>query len=96
MQAKFSLLLALVTAATAIPTRLDLDSDAFNVTRRAPSSSKKVIVQMFGWNWDSIASECRNFLGPEGYGFVQGSPLNIAPAFVLWLTGFFIFSEPTI
>ena len=72
MQAKFAVLLALVTAATAIPTRLASDADAFNVTRREPSGSKKVIVQMFGWNWDSIAAECTNFLGPEGYGFVQG------------------------
>ena len=27
---------------------------------------------MFEWTWDSIASECTNFLGPAGYGFVQG------------------------
>ncbi|TEB26677.1 glycoside hydrolase [Coprinellus micaceus] len=74
MQVKFAALLALVTAATAIPTRLASDSNAFNVTRREPSTSKKVIVQMFGWNWDSIAAECTNFLGPEGYGFVQVSP----------------------
>lgn len=46
----------------------------FNVTRRAPGTAKRVIVQMFGWNWDSIAAECSNFLGPEGYGFVQVSP----------------------
>ena len=39
---------------------------------RAPSTSKDVIVQMFEWDWDSIASECTNFLGPAGYGFVQG------------------------
>ena len=31
-----------------------------------------VIVQMFEWTWDSIASECTKFLGPAGYGFVQG------------------------
>ncbi|KAG9080252.1 hypothetical protein FRC06_006894, partial [Ceratobasidium sp. 370] len=39
--------------------------------KRAPSTSKKVIVQMFQWTWDSIAAECTNFLGPAGYGFVQ-------------------------
>lgn len=27
---------------------------------------------MFQWTWDSVASECTNFLGPAGYGFVQG------------------------
>ncbi|PFH47276.1 glycoside hydrolase family 13 protein [Amanita thiersii Skay4041] len=41
---------------------------------RSPSSSKPVIIQMFGWSWDSIASECTNFIGPNGYGFVQVSP----------------------
>ncbi|PFH45132.1 carbohydrate-binding module family 20 protein [Amanita thiersii Skay4041] len=41
---------------------------------RAPSGSKTVIIQMFEWNWDSVASECRNFIGPNGYGFVQVSP----------------------
>ncbi|KAH7318858.1 glycoside hydrolase family 13 protein, partial [Rhizoctonia solani] len=33
-----------------------------------------VIIQMFGWNWDSIATECTSFIGPAGYGFVQVSP----------------------
>ena len=27
---------------------------------------------MFEWNWDSIATECTGFLGPNGYGYVQG------------------------
>ncbi|KAK0479068.1 glycoside hydrolase family 13 protein [Armillaria luteobubalina] len=40
--------------------------------RRAPSGSNTVIIQMFEWTWDSIASECTNFIGPAGYGFVQG------------------------
>ncbi|KAF8963276.1 glycoside hydrolase [Flammula alnicola] len=29
---------------------------------------------MFEWNWDSVAAECTNFIGPAGYGFVQVSP----------------------
>jgi 1,4-alpha-glucan branching enzyme len=33
-----------------------------------------VIIQMFEWNWDSLAAECKNFIGPAGYGFVQASP----------------------
>ncbi|KAL1661454.1 glycoside hydrolase superfamily [Schizophyllum commune] len=41
---------------------------------RAPSSDKKVIIQIFEWNWDSIAQECTDFIGPAGYGFVQVSP----------------------
>ncbi|KAG7090451.1 hypothetical protein E1B28_009567 [Marasmius oreades] len=40
----------------------------------APSGSKSVIIQMFEWTWNSIASECTNFIGPAGYGFVQVSP----------------------
>ncbi|EJF58002.1 glycoside hydrolase family 13 protein [Dichomitus squalens] len=29
---------------------------------------------MFQWNWDSIARECTNFVGPAGYGYVQVNP----------------------
>lgn len=39
---------------------------------RAPSGSKSVIIQIFEWSWDSIAAECTNFIGPAGYGYVQG------------------------
>lgn len=39
---------------------------------RTPSGAKTVIAQMFEWTWDSIAAECTDFLGPAGYGFVQG------------------------
>ncbi|RDI53253.1 alpha-amylase [Nocardia mexicana] len=35
---------------------------------------RDVIAQMFGWNWRSIARECRETLGPQGYGAVQTSP----------------------
>lgn len=31
-----------------------------------------VIAQMFEWDWNSVADECTSFLGPAGYGFVQG------------------------
>lgn len=42
---------------------------------RAPTSSKSVIIQMFEWTWDSVAAECTNFIGPAGYGYVQGNYL---------------------
>lgn len=29
---------------------------------------------LFQWTWDSIARECRDTLGPAGYGYVQTSP----------------------
>ncbi|KAF8194755.1 glycoside hydrolase superfamily [Mycena galopus ATCC 62051] len=41
---------------------------------RTPSGTNTVIVQMFEWDWDSVAAECTSFLGPAGYGFVQVSP----------------------
>jgi hypothetical protein len=31
---------------------------------------------MFEWNWDSVAAECTSFLGPVGYGYVQGEHLR--------------------
>ena len=33
-----------------------------------------VIANLFEWNWNSIASECTNILGPGGYGGVQVAP----------------------
>lgn len=42
------------------------------VAVRAPTGTKNAIIQMFEWTWDSIAAECSNFIGPAGYGFVQG------------------------
>ncbi|CAE6438260.1 unnamed protein product, partial [Rhizoctonia solani] len=42
--------------------------------RRAPNNDKKTVVQMFGWNWKSIAAECEQFLGPAGVGYVQVNP----------------------
>lgn len=44
---------------------------------RSPSGSKTVIAQMFEWNWDSLAQECTDFLGPAGYGYIQGELLMI-------------------
>lgn len=35
-----------------------------------------VIIQMFEWDWDSLATECTDFIGPAGYGYVQGVHLR--------------------
>ncbi|MDR7303808.1 alpha-amylase [Haloactinomyces albus] len=40
----------------------------------AAPDGKDVIVQLFQWNWDSVARECTDVLGPKGYGAVQVSP----------------------
>ncbi|KAF9643265.1 glycoside hydrolase family 13 protein [Thelephora ganbajun] len=37
---------------------------------------KDIIIQLFQWNWDSIANECKDFIGPAGYGHVQVNPAN--------------------
>jgi hypothetical protein len=48
-------------------------SDHHTLSARSPSNSKNVIIQMFEWDWDSVAAECKNFIGSAGYGYVQGS-----------------------
>ncbi|WAL64995.1 alpha-amylase family glycosyl hydrolase [Amycolatopsis cynarae] len=35
---------------------------------------KDVIANLFEWNWNSVARECANVLGPAGYGAVQVAP----------------------
>lgn len=47
-----------------------------------------VIAQMFEWDWDSVAAECTNFLGPAGYGFVQGESNGprIFPRLNCWMS----------
>lgn len=59
--------LALAGAALAAPT------NTRTMSRRA-EPSKNVVIQLFEWNWNSIAQECKDFIGPAGYGFVQVSP----------------------
>ncbi|XP_076759059.1 alpha-amylase [Xylocopa sonorina] len=34
------------------------------------------IVHLFEWKWNDIAAECERFLGPNGYGGVQVSPIQ--------------------
>ncbi|MFF4254828.1 carbohydrate-binding module family 20 domain-containing protein [Streptomyces sp. NPDC001663] len=44
-------------------------------TAHADTTAKgDVIANLWEWNWDSIASECTNVLGPAGYGAVQVAP----------------------
>jgi hypothetical protein len=47
-------------------------SDPHDLSARSLTASKPVIIQMFEWDWDSIAAECKKFIGPAGYGAVQG------------------------
>ncbi|KAH7338306.1 glycoside hydrolase superfamily [Rhizoctonia solani] len=75
MLTRTSLVSLTLLAASANATRNCSDSQmAPRMHRRAPNNNKKVVVQMFGWNWKSIAAECESFLGPAGVGFVQVNP----------------------
>jgi hypothetical protein len=74
-------LIALSEAFTFLSTiHLVLSSPSFSpsayhdLSARSTSGSKNVIIQMFEWNWDSVAAECTDFIGSAGYGFVQVSP----------------------
>lgn len=44
----------------------------FSIAQDAADETKSVIIQMFEWSWESIAEECTEFIGPAGYGYVQG------------------------
>ena len=41
-------------------------------------NSSDTSVQMFEWNWNDLATECTQFLGPQGYGGIQISPPGAA------------------
>lgn len=84
-----SFLLASLPAVFSVPPPA-VDNKA--LSERAPSgTTKNVIIQMFEWSWDSVASECTNFIGPAGYGFVQGQ--RAMPPLHYCATNFF--SEPS-
>ncbi|MBQ0923152.1 alpha-amylase [Saccharopolyspora endophytica] len=68
-------LTVLALAATVVGTALV--PAAFGQERAPAPATAPVagpIIQMFQWPWDSVASECTNFLGPKGFGAVQVSP----------------------
>jgi alpha-amylase len=41
-------------------------------------------VQMFEWNWNDLATECTQFLGPQGFGGLQISPPQAAKVTNTW------------
>ncbi|MDI6098942.1 carbohydrate-binding module family 20 domain-containing protein [Actinoplanes sp. NEAU-A12] len=61
------LTLAVMSTAVAVGT---LPSPA----QAAPPGDRDVTAVLFEWNYRSVARECVDTLGPEGYGFVQVSP----------------------
>ena len=57
-------------------TKVDRICPSTEADRRLTTCLPAVIAQMFEWNWDSVAVECTDFLGPAGYGYVQGEHLR--------------------
>ncbi|MFD5317235.1 alpha-amylase family protein [Streptomyces sp. NPDC127098] len=47
---------------------------AASPAQAAPPGARDVTAVLFNWNFDSIARECTQRLGPAGYGYVQVSP----------------------
>ncbi|CDO69062.1 Glycoside Hydrolase Family 13 / Carbohydrate-Binding Module Family 20 protein [Trametes cinnabarina] len=88
----FTVLCAIFSTAYARPS--DYISSRSPLDSRAPFGNKDVIVQMFEWTWDSVAAECTDFLGPAGYGFVQGmfSTANMSHHRAIILTTYLVTS----
>lgn len=51
-----------------------------------PAFAQTTFVHLFEWQWNDIASECENFLGPKGYTAVQVSPPQKSVAGNFWWT----------
>lgn len=56
------------------------------------AAGKEVIIQLFQWNWDSIAKECQEFIGPAGYGYVQVNPASEHIQGTQWWTDYQVVS----
>ncbi|MFJ6019230.1 carbohydrate-binding module family 20 domain-containing protein [Nocardiopsis alba] len=56
------------------PATAAADAASPSPTPAAAQEAGDTIVHLFQWNWDSVAAECVDFLGPRGYGGVQVSP----------------------
>ena len=74
---RFSTALEVFVLLSTVHVALSSSFDHHDLSARSPSGSKPVIIQMFEWDWDSIAAECKDFIGPAGYGFVQGSKCQV-------------------
>lgn len=61
--------LAFAAAASLLPTGIAAASDSSQAV-----TTQSVGVQMFEWNWNSLAKECASNLGPAGYDWVEVSP----------------------
>ncbi|MBL0888444.1 carbohydrate-binding module family 20 domain-containing protein [Myceligenerans indicum] len=53
-----------------------------------PRDGKDVILNLFQWTWDSVASECTSTIGPAGFAYVQVSPPNEHVTGTQWWTSY--------
>src|SRR5690606_41550769 len=50
------------------------------------AAAQTTFVYLFEWQWNAIASECENHLGPKGYAAVQVSPPQKSVSGSQWWT----------
>lgn len=49
---------------------------AIGFSSQTQAAQPTTFVHLFEWNWEDIAQECENFLGPKGFAAIQVSPPN--------------------
>lgn len=69
----FLVLLLQGTAVAASFEKVDNKTQKFT-NNSAHTVPRTAFVHLFEWQWDDIATECENFLGPKGFSAVQVSP----------------------
>lgn len=85
----FALLTALVAAlATMAMLGLLAATSKDAAASTPPREDKDVILNLFQWTWDSVASECTTTIGPAGFGYVQVSPPNEHVTGTEWWTSY--------
>ncbi|MFJ2032104.1 carbohydrate-binding module family 20 domain-containing protein [Streptosporangium sp. NPDC087985] len=66
--------LLVATALSALVSALVVVPVALSAPAQAAPPTPGPIVKLWSWNWNSVARECTDVLGPAGYGAVQVSP----------------------
>ncbi|MUL40925.1 hypothetical protein FZ103_06950 [Streptomonospora sp. PA3] len=70
-----AVLAAVGAAVPAAPSAADPAPSPVRPAAAAPAQAEReTIVHLFQWRWESVARECEEVLGPNGYGAVQVSP----------------------
>jgi alpha-amylase len=65
---------ALAVAGIAVPVAVVGAGPTAQAATRAATPERDVTANLFLWNWSSVAAECANVLGPDGYAAVQVAP----------------------